>query len=126
MKKGLLFVVVVVAVCGCSSSSDPDLDAWTQEVKAISVAQIGDRQFEEIAQLEELERVISGSTKENAISAAKYRLRRRAAELDADAVVIVACDTNVQPIEVATRDQVAPPHEPVVVCHAVAIRWVDY
>ncbi len=122
MKKALLFAVVAAAAWGCSSSSsDPNLDAWTREVRAISVAQIGDRQFEEIAQLEEQETLRQGSYEEDAISRAKDRLRRRAAQLDADAVVIVACDRNVKPIV----EDVAPHNDPVVVCHGVAIRWTD-
>ncbi len=124
MKKTLLFAFLAAAVMACSSSSsDPNLDAWTQEVRAISVAQIGDRQFEEIAHLEEHEPIRDGSYESSAISSAKYRLRRRAAELDADAVVIVACDRDVEPI---IHEDATPRTGPKIVCQGVAIRWTDY
>ena len=122
MKKILALAVLVVAAIGCSSStsSDPNLDAWTREVRVITPAQVGDRQYEEISGLEEQQRI--GMTGEDdAISTAKQRLRRRAAKLDADAVVIIACGRNVRPIE----DDRLMSTEPTVVCHGVAIRWMD-
>ena len=102
MKK-MVAVVIVVAVsvvlasCSSSTSSDPNVDAWTKEVRVISPDQVGDRQYEEIAGLEEQERIGTQGV-DHAVSIAKGRLRRRAAELDADAVVIIACGPNVRPV----------------------------
>ena len=125
MKKTLALAVLAVAAIGCSSStsstsSDPNLDAWTKEVRVITPNQVGDRQYEEISGLEEQERIGVGG-EEGAISTAEQRLRRRAAGLDADAVVIIACGRNVKPIE----DDRLMHKEPTVVCHGIAIRWKD-
>jgi hypothetical protein len=110
MRKGLALAVLFVAVSGCSSSttSDPNLDSWTREVRVITPAQVGDRQYEEISGLEEQER-IGASGEED----------RRAAKLDADAVVIIACGRNVRAID----DDPMPTAWSTVVCHGVAIRW---
>ena len=120
MRKGLALAVLFVAVSGCSSSttSDPNLESWTREVRVITPAQVGDRQYEEISGLEEQER-IGASGEEDAISSAKQRLRRRAEKLDADAVVIIACGRNVRAID----DDPMPTAWSTVVCHGVAIRW---
>jgi hypothetical protein len=120
MRKVLALALLFVAISGCSSStsSDPNLDAWTREVRVITPNQVGDRQYEEISGLEEQERIgVTGE--EDAISSAKQRLRRRAAKLDADAVVIIACGRNVRAIE----DDPMPTTGAMVVCHGVAIRW---
>jgi len=121
MRKVLTLAILIIAVSGCSSSttsSDPNLDAWTKEVRVITPDQVGDRQYEELSGLEEQERIgVSGE--EDAISSAKQRLRRRAAKLDADAVVIIACGRNVRPID----DDPMPTAWSTVVCHGVAIRW---
>lgn len=114
----VIAVSVVLASCSSSTSSDPDLDAWTKEVRVITPDQVGDRQYEEISGLEEQQRIGIGG-EDAAISTAEQRLRRRAAELDADAVVIIACGRNVRPIE----DDGLMNKEPTVVCHGVAIRW---
>jgi uncharacterized protein YbjQ (UPF0145 family) len=122
MKKILVITVLAVAAIGCSSSttSDPNLDAWTREVTVITPNQVGDRQYEEISGLEEQQRIgVSGE--DDAISTAKQRLRRRAAKLDADAVVIIACGRSVRTID----DNPMPTTEPMVICHGVAIRWKD-
>ncbi len=124
MKKFLALAAVLVFVSGCSSSgsssSDPNLDAWTREVDILTPDRIRDREYEELAGLEEQERIgVMGE--DSAISDAKHRLRRRAAKLDADAVVIVACGRNVRPLE----EDPLPSPEPMVVCHGVAIRWMD-
>jgi len=111
-------VSVVLASCSSSKSSDHNVDAWTNEVRVITPDQVGDRQYEEISGLEEQER-IGTMGEDNAVSTAKSRLRRRAAELDADAVVIIACGRNVRPIE----DDRVMYREPTVVCHGMAIRW---
>ena len=120
MKKILVITVLAVAAIGCSSSttSDPNLDAWTREVTVITPNQVGDRQYEEISGLEEQER-IGATGEEDAISSAQQRLRRRAAKLDADAVVIIACGRNVRSID----DNPMPTTGPMVVCQGVAIRW---
>jgi hypothetical protein len=120
MRKGVALAILFFAVSGCSSSTtpDPNLDAWTREVRVITPDQVGDRQYEELSGLEEQERIgVSGE--EDAISSAKQRLRRRAAKLDADAVVIIACGRNVRPID----DDPMPTAWSTVVCHGVAIRW---
>ena len=114
----VMAVSVVLASCSSSTSSDPDLDAWTREVRVITPDQVGDRQYEEISGLEEQQRIGIGG-EDGAISTAEQRLRRRAAELDADAVVIIACGRNVRPIE----DDGLMHKEPTVVCHGIAIRW---
>lgn len=123
MRKFLALAVLLVIVSSCSSSgsssSDANLDAWTREVDILTPQAVGDRQYEELSGLEEQER-ISQMGEDSAISAAKHRLRRRAAKLDADAVVIVACGRNVRPIE----DDPSPNREPTIVCHGVAIRWM--
>jgi len=120
MRKILLCGVLLVAAVGCSSSNstDPDLDAWTREVRMIEPHQIGDRQYEEVASLEE-KVAITTMGEEHAVSTAKGNLRRRAAKLDADAVVIVACGRNVRS---AQPDQITS-MGPEVVCQGVAIRW---
>lgn len=122
MKKVFALAVLCAVGFGCSSSTpaDQDLDAWTMEVKVITPDQIGDRQYEELAGFEEKERIGIG-TEENAISSAKSRLRVRAAKVDADAVVIIACGRNIRPME---EDRM-PSTDPVVVCHGIAIRWMD-
>lgn len=120
MRKILLCGVLLVAAVGCSSSNstDPDLDAWTREVRVIEPHQIGDRQYEEVASLEE-KVAITTMGEENAVSTAKGNLRRSAAKLDADAVVIVACGRHVRS---AQPDQMTS-MGPEVVCQGVAIRW---
>jgi len=115
----LAALLVIVSSCSSSTSSDANLDAWTREVDILTPDRVGDRQYEELAGLEETER-IGHMGEDSAISNAKHRLRRRAAKLDADAVVIVACGRNVRSIE----EDPMPSPEPTVVCHGVAIRWM--
>ena len=64
----------------------------------IAPQQIGDREYEEVANLEEKEQ-IGTFGEENAVNTAKENLRRRAAKVDADAVVIIACGQNVRSAE---------------------------
>lgn len=120
MKEILCLGLLVVAAVGCSSSdtADADLEAWTREVRVITPSQIGDREYEEVANLEEKER-IGTFGEESAVSTAKEDLRRRAAKLDADAVVIIACGRNVKPAEPDRVTSMGPE----VVCQGVAIRW---
>ena len=120
MTKILLCGTVLLAAIGCSSStsSDPDLEAWTREVRVIAPQQIGDREYEEVANLEE--KVTVGTFgEENAVKTAKENLRRRAAKVDADAVVIIACGQNVRSAEPDQMRGMGPE----VVCQGVAIRW---
>lgn len=125
MKILAVCVALVISTLGCGSTSpsNPDLDAWEREVQVISPEQIGDRQFEELGGLlEEKEPIRSTYGSEDAaIDAAKRRLRRRAAELDADALVVIECGRHVRPIEQTNT----PSREPEVVCHGGAIRWLD-
>lgn len=122
MRRILLSGAMIVVAAGCSSSNPPDrdLEAWTREVRVMTPQQIGDREYEEVANLEETES-LGAFGEEQAVRTAKDRLRRRAAKLDADAVVIVACGQNVRPVE--------PDHlrtaGPEVVCRGVAIRWTS-
>jgi len=120
MKRVLFVGVFLLAVIGCSSSTstDPDLEAWTREVRVITPQQIGDREYEEVANLEEKER-IGTFGEENAVRTAKDNLRRRAAKVDADAVVIIACGQNVRSSESNGMRSMGPE----VVCQGVAIRW---
>ena len=120
MKKLISCGAILLAAIGCSSSSstDSDLEAWTHEVRVIAPHQIGDREYEEVATLEEKER-IGTFGEESAMRTAKENLRRRAAKLDADAVVIIACGQNVRSAEPNQLKSV----DPEVVCQGVAIRW---
>ena len=120
MKKILWCGVLLVVAIGCSSSSstDADLEAWTREVRVMTPQQIGDREYEEVASLEE-KVAITTMGEENAVSTAKGNLRHRAAKLDADAVVIVACGQNVRSSDTNSMRSMGPE----VVCQGVAIRW---
>ena len=120
MKNILWCTVLLVAAVGCSSSgsTDSDLQAWTREVRVIEPHQIGDRQYEEVASLEERQ-PINAYDVGSATSTAKEVLRRRAAKLDADAVVIIACGRNVRSSEPSSMRSMGPE----VVCQGVAIRW---
>jgi hypothetical protein len=108
--------------CG-STSSDPDLDAWEQEVRILSPSQVGERQYEELGGLLEVREPIRASygSEDQVIDTAKRNLRRQAAKIDADAVVIVECGRDIRPMEESNL----PSTGPEVVCHGVAIRWLD-
>jgi hypothetical protein len=115
---------LLLLFAGCSSSSsDPDLDAWEKEVRIITPAGVGERQYEELGGLLEERETIQGNFggEDHAIEVARRNLRRRAAERDADAVVIVECGRHVQLVEGTSL----PSSVPEVVCHGVAIRWMD-
>ena len=123
MRKLWLFIAVVAAfttACGSSAGADPDLDAWTREVRVLTTDQLGGRGYEEVGALEERE-PLGGGTEEWAVSAAKERLRRRAARIDADAVVIVDCGREAR----RTDPLGARPLQDEVICRGVAIRWTD-
>ena len=85
--------------------------------------QVPNRQYEELGGLLEVREPLNGNfgTEEQAIDTAKRKLRREAAERDADAVVIVECGRHVRPDE----DTRVPRTGPEVVCHGVAIRWIS-
>ena len=125
MNKIAACVVLAMVAFGCSSSSpaDQNLDAWEREVEVITPAQLGDRQYEEVSgMLEERELIrATYSGEQDAIDAAKRRLRRRAAKLDADALVIIECGRHVQPMEETN----IPSTGPEVICHGGALRWMD-
>jgi hypothetical protein len=116
-------LIILTLGCGSTKSSDPNIDAWEREVQILSPGQIGDRQYEELGGLLE-EYVTLGHSfgnEEAAIDNAKRRLKRRAAERDADAVVILECGRHVRRVEQST----APSTGPEVVCHGAAIRWMN-
>ena len=122
MNKAIACAALVLLIAGCGSSTS-DLAAWEREVEIITPAQIGERQYEELGGLLEERETIRASfgAEDEAIDTARRRLRRRAAELDADAVVIVECGSHVQPVEGTSL----PSTVAEVVCHGVAIRWMD-
>jgi hypothetical protein len=124
MQKGVVCAALFALAVGCSSSSsDPDLDAWEREVRILTPAQVGERQYEELGGL--LEEKVSVQShfgsEEQAIDTARGHLKRRAAAIDADAVVIIECGRHVRPVEETSL----PSQTPEVVCHGVAIRWID-
>ena len=125
MKRIVACAALSLLALGCSSSksADPNLDAWEREVEVISPAAVGERQYEELGGLLESREVIRATygSEDQAIDSAKRDLRRQAAKLDADAVVIVECGRHVRPVEETNL----PSTGPEIVCHAVAIRWMD-
>lgn len=125
MKKIVACAALSLLMLGCSSSksADPNLDAWQREVDIISPAAVGERQYEELGGLLEAREVIRASygSEDQAISTAKRDLQRQAAKLDADAVVIVECGRHVRPAEETN----IPSMGPEIICHGVAIRWMD-
>lgn len=120
MKRTVVLILLFCAAAGCSSSSpeDKDLEAWVKEVQVLKPGQIGDREYEEIGFFEERERIV-GMGEDSAMGQAKYRLKRRAAKVDADAIVIVACGRDVRPSE----ENMMTDQGPAIVCKGVAIRW---
>ena len=125
MKRIVVCAALSLLVLGCSSSksADPNLDAWEREVEIIVPAAVGERQYEELGGLLESREVIRGSygSEDQAIDSAKRNLRRQAAKLDADAVVIVECGRHVRAVEETNL----PSTGPEIICHGVAIRWMD-
>ena len=125
MRRIVACAALSLMVLGCSSSksSDPNLDAWEREVRIISPSQIGERQYEEVGGLLESREPLRSAygSEEQAIDAAERNLRRQAAKLDADAVVIIECGRHVRPVE-ETR---MPSTGPEIICHGAAIRWID-
>lgn len=125
MRRIVACAALSVLVLGCSSSksSDPNLDAWEREVRIISPSQVGERQYEELGGLLETKEPLRSAygSEEQAIDSAKRDLRRQAAKLDADAVVIIECGRHVRPAEETNL----PSTGPEIICHGVAIRWID-
>lgn len=125
MKKILVCFAMLIVALGCSSSknSDPNLDAWEREVDVITPASVGERQYEEIGGLLESRQVIRTTygSEDQAIDTAERDLKRQAAKLDADAVVIVRCGRDVRPMEETNLPSMGPE----IICHGVAIRWMD-
>ena len=125
MKRIVACAALSLLMLGCSSSNsaDPNLDAWQREVDIISPGAVGERQYEELGGLlesKEVTRATYGS-EDQAIDTAKRNLQRLAAKLDADAVVIIECGRHVRPAEETNL----PSTGPEVICHGVAIRWMD-
>ena len=122
MSKTVSFAALVLFLAGCSSSSS-DLAAWENEVEIITPAQIGERQYEELGGLLEERETIGANFggEDQATEVAQRRLRRRAAERDADAVVILECGRDVRPIEGSSLPSMVPQ----VICHGAAIRWME-
>jgi len=125
MKRIVACAALSLLMLGCSSSksADPNLDAWQREVDIISPGAIGERQYEELGGLLESKEVIRATygSEDQAIDTAKRNLQRLAAKLDADAVVIIECGRHVRPAEETNL----PSTGPEVICHGVAIRWMD-
>ena len=123
MKRVFVLIAMMALIAGCSSSksSDPNVEAWTREVRVITPDQVADRQYEELAGIEEQERIVGYNGEMRAIEAAKSRMRRQAAEIDADAVVVFQCGRYVRPLE----DDPSLAGQPKVVCQGAAIRWLD-
>ena len=125
MKRIAACAALSLLMFGCSSSksADPDLDAWQREVEIISPGAVGERQYEELGGLLESKEVIRASygSEDQAIDTARRNLQRKAAKLDADAVVIIECGRHVRP----TENTNLPSTGPEVICHGVAIRWMD-
>lgn len=125
MKRIAACAALSLLILGCSSSNsaDPDLNAWQREVDIISPAAVGERQYEELGGLLEAKEVIRATygSEDQAIDTAKRDLQRLAAKLDADAVVIIECGRHVRPVEETNL----PTTGPEVICHGVAIRWMD-
>jgi uncharacterized protein YbjQ (UPF0145 family) len=109
--------------CSSSNSADPNLDAWQREVAIILPAAVGERQYEELGGLLESKEVILATygSEDQAIDTAKRNLQRQAAKLDADAVVIIECGRHIRSVEETNLPKTGPE----VVCHGVAIRWMD-
>lgn len=114
---------LLMLACSSSKSADPNLDAWQKEVDIISPGAVGERQYEELGGLLESKEVIRTSygSEDQAIDTAKKNLQRQAARLDADAVVIIECGRHVRPAEGTNLPNTGPE----VICHGVAIRWMD-
>ncbi len=125
VKRAVMCAALIVLTLGCGSTtpSDPDIDAWEREVQILSPGQIGDRLYEELGGLLEERQPFGRSygSEEAAIDTAKRRLKRRAAERDADAVVILECGRHARRLEEST----VPSSGPEVVCHGAAIRWMN-
>ncbi|MFV2072949.1 MAG: hypothetical protein ACC742_09900 [Thermoanaerobaculales bacterium] len=114
-----VLVGLATALLACSSSQPrTELDQWEREVRILYPGQLTGREYETIAGMEETETIV-GMGEDTAVNTATHRLKRRAAKLDADAVVIVSCGRQRSPSD-PVRSQL-----PTVLCKGVAIRWVE-
>jgi uncharacterized protein YbjQ (UPF0145 family) len=86
-----------------------------REVEVLRPEQLGDRLYDVIADLEERVEVFADN-QEAARSDAVHKLRYRAAELDADALVLIAC-APAQDWQARTA--------PAIICRGGAIRWIN-
>jgi len=122
MKRRLLAVCLTVLAVGCASNAtEEDLDAqsWAREVRIITPENVGDRDYDVLAELEERVR-ITAMGEEDAVSEAERRMRLRAARVDADAVVMAGCG------RITDRDDFEARTTPTMRCLGYAIRWVTY
>jgi hypothetical protein len=113
----LLATVAVAATVLCCASSDQEDPAarWMREVEVLRPEQLGDRLYDVIAELEERVGIVVDD-REAARSEAVHKLRYRAAELDADALVLIAC---------APAQDWEARAAPAIICRGGAIRWVN-
>ncbi len=114
----LIASVATAAVLHAACASEPTAaERWVREVRVLEAWQLGDRPYDEVGVLLETEAIGAGG-EEAAVEVAKNRLRRRAAELDGDAVVIGLCERGIVPDDTSTRLR------PTVVCEGLVIRWL--
>jgi uncharacterized protein YbjQ (UPF0145 family) len=117
---GVIRILATVAVAAfalsCASSNQDDPAArWAKEVEVLRPEQVGNRLYDVLAEMEERVVIFAGDA-DAARSEAVRKLRYRAAEVDADALVVVAC--------AAARD-VEGRTSPAIVCRGAALRWIN-
>jgi len=119
----LLFVgCVAVLAVGCASNmSQEDIDAqsWAREIRILQPADVGDRPYDVLAELDERVR-IGAMGEEDAISQAERSMRLRAAKVDADAVVMSGCR------RLSGREDFEAGSTPTMRCVGYAVRWLKY
>jgi hypothetical protein len=118
MKRLTIALCGLLALAGCSSSGgeDDQNSSWARQIRFIDPAHLGDRDYEELGVIDE-QAAITANGEEAAVDRAKDGMRRRAAAVDADAVVIVECGRFVDPDDPSIRAAST------VRCRGVAIRW---
>jgi hypothetical protein len=122
MKRTTLLLCIAVALVGCASGmSDEEKDArsWAQEIRIIRPDEVGDRDYNILAELEERVRIGSLGV-DDAESEAKRNMRYRAAKVDADVVVFSGCR------RLTREDDFASSANPTLLCIGHAVRWVSY